>query len=65
MFILYCYSVDILKEKDDQIKQRLTEKQQVFADLYETATDQETPYKGLLLQEGDTLLKGAIKEGKS
>uniref|UniRef100_UPI0037E7EA17 rho guanine nucleotide exchange factor 18a isoform X2 n=1 Tax=Semicossyphus pulcher TaxID=241346 RepID=UPI0037E7EA17 len=60
---------DILKMRDDQIKQSLTEKQQIFAALYETVTEQETPHKGLLLrgdatdlQQGETLLKGAIDE---
>lgn len=58
--------------RDDQIKQSLTEKQQIFAALYETITEQETPHKGLLLrgdatdlQQGGALLKGAINEGKS
>lgn len=54
----------MLKYRDDQIKQSLTEKQQIFAALYETAAEQETPHKGLLLQQGETLLKGAINEGK-
>lgn len=60
---------DMLKTRDDQIKQNLTEKQQIFAALYETVTEQETPHKGLLLrgdmtdlQQGETLLKGAIEE---
>ncbi|KAM6989319.1 rho guanine nucleotide exchange factor 18a [Tautogolabrus adspersus] len=60
---------DILKMRDDQIRQSLTEKQQIFAALYETVTEQETPHKGLLLrgdttdlQQGETLLKGAIDE---
>ncbi|XP_034559484.1 rho guanine nucleotide exchange factor 18a [Notolabrus celidotus] len=60
---------DILKMRDDQIRQSLTEKQQIFAALYETLTEQETPHKGLLLrgdasdlQQGETLLKGAIAE---
>lgn len=60
---------DMLKLRDDQIKQSLTEKQQIFAALYETVTEQETPHKGLLLrgdtadlQQGGTLLKGAIDE---
>ncbi|XP_035525965.1 rho guanine nucleotide exchange factor 18a [Morone saxatilis] len=60
---------DILKMRDDLIKQNLTEKQQIFAALYETVTEQETPHKGLLLrgdtsdlQQGETLLKGAIDE---
>ncbi|XP_051255130.1 rho guanine nucleotide exchange factor 18a isoform X1 [Dicentrarchus labrax] len=60
---------DILKMRDDLIKQNLTEKQQIFAALYETVTEKETPHKGLLLrgdtsdlQQGETLLKGAIDE---
>ncbi|XP_074507881.1 rho guanine nucleotide exchange factor 18a isoform X1 [Sebastes fasciatus] len=60
---------DILKMRDEQIKQSLMEKQQIFAALYETMTEQETPHKGLLLrgdatdlQQGATLLKGAIDE---
>ncbi|XP_040000244.1 rho guanine nucleotide exchange factor 18a isoform X2 [Xiphias gladius] len=60
---------DVLKEWDDQIKQSLTEKQRIYAALYESATEQETPHKGLLLrgdatdlQQGETLLKGAIDE---
>ncbi|XP_035861188.1 rho guanine nucleotide exchange factor 18a isoform X3 [Sander lucioperca] len=63
---------DILKVRDDQIKQILTEKQQIFAALYETTTEQETPHKGLLLrgdatdlQQGATLLKGAIDEAEN
>lgn len=60
---------DILKTRDDLIRQCLAEKQQIFAALYETVTEQETPHKGLLLrgdtsdlQKGETLLKGAIDE---
>ncbi|XP_042285262.1 rho guanine nucleotide exchange factor 18a [Thunnus maccoyii] len=60
---------DILKEKDDQIMQSLTEKLQIFAALYETEMGQETPHRGLLLrgdatdpQQGATLLQGAIDE---
>ncbi|XP_059199900.1 rho guanine nucleotide exchange factor 18a [Centropristis striata] len=60
---------DVLKVRDEQIRQCLTEKQQIFAALYETMTEQETPHKGLLLrgdttdlQQGATLLKGAIDE---
>ncbi|XP_068427487.1 rho guanine nucleotide exchange factor 18a isoform X2 [Clinocottus analis] len=58
-----------LKMRDELIIQNLTEKQQIFAALYETITEQETPHKGLLLrgdatdlQQGTTLLKGAINE---
>lgn len=60
---------DSLKARDDLIMQSLTEKQQIFAALYEDATSQETPHKGLLLrgdtadlQQGETLLNGAIDE---
>ncbi|XP_034064869.1 rho guanine nucleotide exchange factor 18-like isoform X2 [Gymnodraco acuticeps] len=60
---------DILRVRDKQIVQSLTEKQQIFAALYQTMTEQETPHKGLLLrgdatplQQGATLLKGAIDE---
>ncbi|XP_053186569.1 rho guanine nucleotide exchange factor 18a [Scomber japonicus] len=60
---------DLLKEKDDQIKQSLTEKLQVFVSLYEEGQGQETAPRGLLLrgdatdlQQGATLLKGAIDE---
>lgn len=52
--------------------QCLMDKQQIFASLYETVMEQETPHKGLLLrgdatdlQQGETLLKGALNEGKS
>lgn len=58
--------------RDDLIEQNLAEKQQIFAALYESVMEQETPHKGLLLrggasdlQQGETLLKGAIDEGKS
>ncbi|KAM8851305.1 rho guanine nucleotide exchange factor 18a isoform 2-T2 [Spinachia spinachia] len=58
-----------LRMRDELIMQSLTEKQQLFAALYETITEQETPHKGLLLrgdasdlQQGTTLLKGAIDE---
>ncbi|XP_061587688.1 rho guanine nucleotide exchange factor 18-like isoform X2 [Cololabis saira] len=60
---------DILKVTDDQIIQSLSEKQQLFAALYEYVTAQETPHKGLLLrgdttdlQQGEVLLNGAIME---
>ncbi|XP_026230322.1 rho guanine nucleotide exchange factor 18a [Anabas testudineus] len=52
---------DILKERDDQIKQSLTEKQQIFAALYEITSEQETPHKGLLLQQKE-ILPRAIRE---
>ncbi|KAM9844767.1 rho guanine nucleotide exchange factor 18a isoform 2-T2 [Aulostomus maculatus] len=60
---------DVLKVRDDQIRQSLTEKLQIFAALYEDVTGQESPHRGLLLrgdptdlQQGETLLKGAIDE---
>lgn len=60
---------DVLKSRDDLIQQALAEKQQIFAALYETVMEEETPHKGLLLrgdttdlQQGETLLKGAIDE---
>lgn len=71
MFISWLCSLDALKERDDQIIQSLTEKQQIFADLFEDAVKQETPHRGLLLrgevtdlQQGEPLLTGAINEGK-
>lgn len=72
LLILCCHSLANLRMRDELIMQSLTEKQQLFAALYETITEQETPHKGLLLrgdtsdlQQGTTLLKGAIYEGKS
>lgn len=72
LFILCCCSLDALKMRDDLIKQNLTEKQHIFAALYESVMEQETPHKGLLLrgdatdlQQGGKLLQGAIDEGKS
>lgn len=72
MFILCCCSLDQLKLRDDLIKQSLAEKQKIFAALYETVMEQEVPHKGLLLrgdasdlQQGETLLKEAIDEGRS
>lgn len=60
---------DQLKMRDDVIKQSLAEKQQIFAFLCESVLEQEVPHKGLLLrgdasdlQQGETLLKGAIDE---
>lgn len=71
IFFLFCF-LDALKERDGHIIQNLTEKQQIFAILYENVTEQETPHKGLLLrgeatdlQQGETLLKGAINEGQN
>uniref|UniRef100_A0A3P8U1G7 Rho/rac guanine nucleotide exchange factor (GEF) 18a n=1 Tax=Amphiprion percula TaxID=161767 RepID=A0A3P8U1G7_AMPPE len=64
-------AVECLKARDDLIMQSLTEKQQIFAALYEDVTSQETPHKGLLLrgdtadlQQGEMLLNGAINEGE-
>lgn len=69
---LCCCSLDLLKLRDDLIKQSLTEKQQILAALYQKVMEQETPHKGLLLrgdasdlQQGETLLKEAIDEGKN
>lgn len=63
---------DELKERDDQIKQSLTEKLQIYASLYAEGTGQDTAPRGLLLrgdatdlQQGATLLQGAINDGKS
>nr|XP_019968023.1 PREDICTED: rho guanine nucleotide exchange factor 18-like isoform X1 [Paralichthys olivaceus]XP_019968031.1 PREDICTED: rho guanine nucleotide exchange factor 18-like isoform X1 [Paralichthys olivaceus]XP_019968038.1 PREDICTED: rho guanine nucleotide exchange factor 18-like isoform X1 [Paralichthys olivaceus]XP_019968046.1 PREDICTED: rho guanine nucleotide exchange factor 18-like isoform X1 [Paralichthys olivaceus] len=60
---------DALKERDEQITQSLAAKQQIFAALFESVMEQETPHKGLLLrgdatdlQQGEMLLKGAIHE---
>uniref|UniRef100_A0A8C5HFY0 Rho guanine nucleotide exchange factor 18-like n=1 Tax=Gouania willdenowi TaxID=441366 RepID=A0A8C5HFY0_GOUWI len=60
---------DLLKSRDDVIKQSLIDKQRVFAALYEDTMEQEAPHSGLLLrgdtldlQQGETLLKGAINE---
>lgn len=70
--ILHLCPSDILRSRDELIQQSLTEKQQIFAALYETVMEQETPHKGLLLrgdtadlQQGETLLMGAIDEGRS
>ncbi|XP_040911816.1 rho guanine nucleotide exchange factor 18a isoform X2 [Toxotes jaculatrix] len=60
---------DALEKMDDQIILSLTKKQQIFAALYKSATDQEAPHQRLLLRgdatdllQGETLLKGAIIE---
>ncbi|XP_030017115.1 rho guanine nucleotide exchange factor 18-like [Sphaeramia orbicularis] len=60
---------DSLKERDEQIKQSLEEKQQLIVELYETVTGRESSHRGLLLrgdasdlQQGETLLRGAINE---
>lgn len=71
VIICHC-SLDALRVRDEHIKRCLTEKQQMFAALYENAAKRETPHKGLLLrgdaselQQGETLLVAAIHEGKS
>lgn len=72
MFLLFfCRSLVHLKERDDRIKESLTEKQQLFAALYKRVTGQETPYDGLHLvrgandlQQWETLLNTAIDEGE-
>ncbi|XP_042082536.1 rho guanine nucleotide exchange factor 18a isoform X2 [Haplochromis burtoni] len=58
-----------LKERDDRIKESLTEKQQLFAALYKHVTGQETPCDGLHLvgianelQQREMLLNTAIDE---
>ena len=67
-----CCCVDALRERDEQIIQSLAGKQQILAALFESAMEQETPHKGLLLrgdatdlQQGEKLLKGAIDEGEA
>uniref|UniRef100_A0A3Q2P8D0 Rho/rac guanine nucleotide exchange factor (GEF) 18a n=1 Tax=Fundulus heteroclitus TaxID=8078 RepID=A0A3Q2P8D0_FUNHE len=59
----------LLQQRDEQIKQSLEEKQQIFAALYNDVVGEENPYKGLLLrgdasdlQQGEALLTGAIDE---
>ncbi|XP_019712328.1 rho guanine nucleotide exchange factor 18a isoform X2 [Hippocampus comes] len=61
-----------LKAKDERIKLCLSEKLQIFSTMYQDMTGQESPTKGLLLrgdpadlQQGETLLKGAIHEVES
>ncbi|XP_061776809.1 rho guanine nucleotide exchange factor 18a isoform X2 [Nerophis ophidion] len=60
---------DSLKEKDDLIKQFLTEKLLIYTSLYKELAVLESPSKRLLLrgdsaelQQGETLLQGAIDE---
>ncbi|XP_061879802.1 rho guanine nucleotide exchange factor 18a isoform X2 [Entelurus aequoreus] len=60
---------DCLKERDDQIKQCLTEKLHIYTVLYKDLTGLDSPSKSLLLrgdpadlQRGETLLQGAIDE---
>ncbi|XP_077472069.1 rho guanine nucleotide exchange factor 18a isoform X2 [Stigmatopora argus] len=61
-----------LKVRDEHITQCLSEKLNIFSSMYEDLTDREILPRGLLLrgdptdlQQGETLLKGAIHEGKS
>ncbi|XP_051943076.1 rho guanine nucleotide exchange factor 18a [Hippocampus zosterae] len=61
-----------LKARDEHIKLCLSEKLQIFSAMYEDMTGQESPAKGLLLrgdaadlQQGETLLNGAIREVES
>ncbi|KAF7222185.1 rho guanine nucleotide exchange factor 18a [Nothobranchius furzeri] len=60
---------NLLQERDELIRQSLTQKQEVFAALYEEVMGQTPPHKGLLLrgdaadlQQGETLLNEAIEE---
>lgn len=71
LLLLFCCSLVHLKERDDRIKESLTEKQQLFAALYKHVTGQETPYDGLHLvgsandlQQREMLLNTAIDEGE-
>lgn len=68
---MFCCSLVHLKERDDRIKESLTEKQQLFAALYTHVTGQETPCDGLHLvgstndlQQREMLLNTAIDEGE-
>lgn len=70
-FFFPCCSLDALRLTDEHIKQSLVEKQQILAALYDTVMGQVTPHRGLLLrgdasdlQQGESLLMGAIYEGK-
>ncbi|XP_077415749.1 rho guanine nucleotide exchange factor 18a isoform X2 [Vanacampus margaritifer] len=61
-----------LKVRDEHIKLCLSEKQHIFSAMYQDMTGQESPPRGLLLrgdptdlQQGETLLKGAINEVES
>lgn len=64
--------VERLNQKDAVIVQTLTEKLQLFADMAESVAGlEETSQSRLLLrgdgtdlQQGETLLKGAITEGR-
>ncbi|XP_054622988.1 rho guanine nucleotide exchange factor 18a isoform X2 [Dunckerocampus dactyliophorus] len=60
---------DRLKERDEQIKRCLSEKLHIYSTLYMDVTGLESPSRGLLLrgdptdlQQGETLLTGAINE---
>lgn len=68
---MFCCSSAHLKERDDRIKESLTEKQQLFAALYKHVTGQETPCDGLHLvgsandlQQREMLLNTAIDGGE-
>ncbi|XP_077379213.1 rho guanine nucleotide exchange factor 18a isoform X2 [Festucalex cinctus] len=61
-----------LKVRDENIKLCLSEKLHIFSAMYQDMTGQESPSRGLLLrgdptelQQGETLLKGAINEVES
>lgn len=76
LFVFYhrvCVFSERLYVKDTQIVQSLTEKLQMFADMAEAVTGMEdvAAHACLLLrgdasdlQQGETLLKGAITEGR-
>ncbi|KAM9322566.1 rho guanine nucleotide exchange factor 18a isoform 2-T3 [Pholidichthys leucotaenia] len=63
---------DDLNVKDNELIKGLTEKRQIYDDLFKFVTEQETPHTGLLLQEDvpflqqrKTLLDGAIFDGEN
>lgn len=63
---------DGLMMRDAQIVQSLTEKLRIIAALSESEMGQEIPHMRLLLrgdatdlQQGETLLKGAINDGRT
>ncbi|KAJ0011998.1 hypothetical protein NQD34_012973 [Periophthalmus magnuspinnatus] len=69
--LLYTFCADSLKECDDQLRHSVEAKQQVCVSLFEAVTGQECPHRGLLLrsdtsdlQQGETLLQEAIREGE-
>uniref|UniRef100_A0A3B4ANF4 Uncharacterized protein n=1 Tax=Periophthalmus magnuspinnatus TaxID=409849 RepID=A0A3B4ANF4_9GOBI len=68
---LYTFCADSLKECDDLLRHSVEAKQQVCVSLFEAVTGQECPHRGLLLrsdtsdlQQGETLLQEAIREGE-